>query len=255
VGRPALGMVGTPVTFPHLPTVIATQSTQNRRSLALSARVAVYAGPTDPPVLEEITESDAALLVERLYEAAARAARPPVIALREIIENLVHAGFRDALVSILDQGRVVRVSDSGPGIADPERAMEPGFTTAGPAEREVVRGAGCGLPLAAGVLHAEGGELLLTENIGGGTVVTLSVPAPDRAPEDPQVGDDARVLMALLLEVGPSRPETLAAELGWGIGRCGRELVLLEARGLVGRSAEGERSLTTAGSTLLATLF
>ncbi len=226
-----------------------------RHSTGLSARVAVYSAATDPPVLEEIVAPDPAVLVERLYEAAARSARPPVIALREIIENLVHAGFRDALVSVLDQGRVVRVSDSGPGIPDPARAMQPGFTTAGAHEREVVRGAGCGLPLAASVLDAEGGALQLSENLGGGTVVTMSVPAPDREAPDAPITDDARVLMALLLEMGPSRPEALASELGWRVCRCGRELVLLEARGLVGRSAEGERSLTTAGSTLLATLF
>lgn len=225
------------------------------RSAPLCARVAVYSGPTEPPILEEISDTDAAVLIERLYEAAARRAHPPVLALREIIENLVHAGFRDALVSVLENGRVVRVSDSGPGIPDPERALEPGYTTAGAEERRVVRGAGCGLPLAASVLDAEGGELHLAENLGGGTVVTLRVPGADAEDPEPATSEDTRVIMALLLEMGPSRPERLAQELGWPIGRCGRELVLLESRGLVGRTDDGARSLTTAGSTLLATLF
>lgn len=200
-------------------------------------------------------DHDAAVLIERLYEAAARRSRPPVLALREVIENLVHAEFRDALVSVLDHGRVVRVSDSGPGIADPVRALEPGYTTAGPRERQVVRGAGCGLPLAAEVLDAQGGELQLSDNLGGGTVVTITVPADVPDDVEAPMPDDARVLMALLLEVGPSRPERLARELGWPVGRCGRELVLLESRGLVGRADDGTRALTTAGSTLLATLF
>jgi DNA-binding MarR family transcriptional regulator len=61
--------------------------------------------------------------------------------------------------------------------------------------------------------------------------------------------------MALLLEIGPSRPERLAKELGWTVGRCGRELVVLEARGYIARTEEGVRALTPAGSSLLATLF
>lgn len=223
----------------------------------LSARVAVYGPRSEPPVVEEIADADGGVLVERVYERAAAWARVPCLALREVVENLVHARFRDALVSILDDGHVVRVSDSGPGIPDPARALMPGFTTAGPEERQVVRGAGCGLPLAARQLDEVGGELDLTPNLGGGTVVTLRVPgaavADSQAPPPPS--DDARLVMALLLEMGPSRPERIAAELGWGIGRTGRELVLLESRALVGRGDDGARALTAAGSALLATLF
>lgn len=205
--------------------------------------------------MEEISDSDAAVLVERLYEAAARRALPPVLALREIIENLIHADFQDALISVLDDGHRVRVSDSGPGIADPALALQPGYSTAGAREREVVRGVGSGLPLAAQVIDAEGGELHLDANLGGGTVVTLSVPVRDGAAITAPDGGDDRMLMALLLEMGPSLPEQLAPEMGWTIGRCGRELVALEARALVTRHADGTRSLTEAGAAMLATLF
>jgi len=220
--------------------------------------VAVYTSASEPPELSELSDADAGVLVERLFEAVARWASLPVVAVREIIENLVHAGFRDALVSVLCDGRVVRVSDSGPGIDDPLLATQPGFTTAGPEERRVVRGAGCGLPLAASLMDAEGGALELANNLGGGTVVTLSAPSlppADEEPATPTPHDDARVVMALLLELGPSRPDRLAAELGWPVSRCGRELVVLEARGYVSRTDEGVRALTPVGSTLLATLF
>jgi len=229
-----------------------------RSSGALSARVAVYTSASEPPELSELSDADAGVLVERLFEAVARWASLPVVAVREIIENLVHAGFRDALVSVLCDGRVVRVSDSGPGIDDPLLATQPGFTTAGPEERRVVRGAGCGLPLAASLMDAEGGALELANNLGGGTVVTLSAPSlppADEEPATPTPHDDARVVMALLLELGPSRPDRLAAELGWPVSHCGRELVVLEARGYVSRTDEGVRALTPVGSTLLATLF
>ncbi|HWH15784.1 MAG TPA: ATP-binding protein, partial [Miltoncostaeaceae bacterium] len=225
------------------------------------ARLAVYGPATEPPEMAEVAEADPGVLVERLYEGAAARAHTPCIALREIIENLVHADFRDALVSVLDGGHTVRVSDSGPGIPDPARALMPGFTTAGQRERRVVRGAGCGLPLAARVLADAGGDLDVGQNLGGGAVVTLRVPLPedsagvvgDDGPGLP--GEDARLVMALLLEMGPSRPERIAGELGWPVGRCGRELVLLESRGLVARDGDGTRALTGAGSTLLATLF
>lgn len=221
----------------------------------LSARIAIYAQPGEPPYLEEISDPDAAVLVERVYEAAARRARPPVAALREIIENLVHAEFRDALVSVFEHGHVVRVSDSGPGIADHRRAMQPGYTTATAEQRRLVRGVGSGLPLAAHVVDAEGGAFELDANLAGGTVVTLSVPVREFDALEATVPDDARILMALLLETGPARPDALAAELGWTVGRCGRELVALEARGLVTRRDDGARVLDESGASLLASLF
>ena len=178
--------------------------------------------------------------------------------IREIIENLVHAHFRDALVSVLSNGHIVRVSDSGPGIPDSELAMQPGFTTAGPQQRTIIRGVGCGLPLAASVMDAEGGTIEFGRNLAGGTVVTLTTPSPmieDDSEHTVMLAEDDRLVMALLLEMGPSLPERLAVELSWTVGRCGRELVVLESRGLVCRDSDGRRSLTPNGSRLLATLF
>jgi anti-sigma regulatory factor (Ser/Thr protein kinase) len=222
------------------------------------ARLAVYHEPTEPPTVAEIAGDDPGTLIERLFEAVARWARLPIVAVREIIENLVHADFRDALVSVLSNGHVVRVSDSGPGIEDPDLAMQPGFTTASTHERSIIRGVGCGLPLAASVMDAEGGTIEFARNLAGGTVVTLTTPNPvieDDSEAAAMPADDDRLVMALLLEMGPSLPERLAAELSWTVGRCGRELVVLESRGLVSRDTDGRRSLTPNGSRLLSTLF
>ena len=221
------------------------------------ARLAIYHEPTEPPTVAEIAGDDPGTLIERLFEAVARWAHLPIVAVREIIENLVHADFRDALVSVLANGHVVRVSDSGPGIADPDLAMLPGFTTAGASERSTIRGVGCGLPLAASVMDAEGGTIEFSRNLRGGTVVTLTTPNHpiDDDSESAMPAEDDRLVMALLLEMGPSLPERLAAELSWTVGRCGRELVVLESRGLVSRDSEGRRALTPNGSRLLSTLF
>ena len=222
------------------------------------ARIAVYHEPTEPPTVSEIAGDDPGTLIERLFEAVARWARLPIVAIREIIENLVHADFQNALVSVLSNGHVVRVSDSGPGIEDPALAMEPGFTTAGTHERSIIRGVGCGLPLAASVMDAEGGTIEFSQNLRGGTVVTLTTPdhpIDDDSENSVMPADDDRLVMALLLEMGPSLPERLAAELSWTVGRSGRELVVLESRGLVSRDDEGRRTLTPNGSRLLSSLF
>src|SRR5947209_3213639 len=110
--------------------------------LGHSARLAVYAGPLDPPQVEDLADPDEAGLIEALFTRAAARADLPLLAVREVIENLIHAGFHDALVSVMDGGRTLRVSDTGPGIADKELAMQPGFSSADAAARRVIRGVG-----------------------------------------------------------------------------------------------------------------
>jgi hypothetical protein len=217
--------------------------------------VAVYAGAGDPPVVEELRDHDPAALIEALCDAVADRSSLPEPAVREVVENLVHAGFRDAVVSVLDGGATVRVADHGPGIADPALALQPGFSGAGPAERAVVRGVGGGLPLAAELMAAAGGRLEIGANLGGGAAVTLAVPAADPPPAEAVCSETARVILALLLEIGSGGPERLAAELGRSRAECGRELALLQHRGLVSREPGGDRRLTDAGAALVVTLF
>lgn len=221
----------------------------------LAMRLAVYGGPLDPPAVEELRDTDAAALVEAAVEAVADRSALPAPAVREVVENLVHAGFADAVVSVLDGGFTLRVADHGPGIPDPDRALLPGFTAAGPGARDLIRGVGSGLPLAAALVEAAGGRLEISANLGGGTVVTLSLPAPAAPVPEPVCSEAARVILALLLEVGSARPAELARELGRGRAECGRELAILWHRGLVARDPGGGYRLTEAGTALVATLF
>lgn len=222
---------------------------------APSARLAVYGRPGEPPLVDELRDADPAGLVESLCDAVATRSPLPAPAVREVIENLVHAGFADAVVSVLDGGFTVRVSDHGPGIGDPGLALQPGFSTAGPAERALMRGVGGGLPHAAELMAAAGGALEVAANLGGGAVVTLRLPAPDAPAPETACSEAARVILALLLEVGGATPAGLAHELGRSRAECGRELAVLQHRGLVAREAGGARRLTEAGSALVATLF
>lgn len=222
---------------------------------ASGARVAVYGSPHEPPSITSVDRDDPLEVIEDACALVERHSPVPPPALREVVENLVHARFADAVLTVLDGGATVRVCDHGPGIADPARALAPGYTSAGPAERAVVRGVGGGLPLACAVMEAAGGTLAIEENLGGGAVVTLGLPPSAAPPAEPTCSEAARMIMALLLEMGSARADRLARELGRERGECGRELALLQYRGLVARDADGAHRLTESGTTLLATLF
>jgi hypothetical protein len=219
------------------------------------AQLAVYNGQAEPPQVEEMVDHDALGLIEALCDAIGERSPLPAPAVREVVENLVHAGFTDAVVSVLDGGHTVRVSDHGPGIPDPRRALLPGFTAAGPDARTIVRGVGGGLPLALQMMATIGGGLDIDENLGGGVAITLSLPGAEGPAAEPLCSETAREILALLLEVAHSTPVQLAQELGRPRSECGRELALLQHRGYVAREPSGGRRLTEAGAALVATLF
>lgn len=217
--------------------------------------LARYGGPDEPPTVDTVTGDDATL-IEELYCRTASASHVPPIAVREVIENLIHADFHGATVSVFDGGARVRVADCGPGIDDKERALQPGFSTACERARSVVRGVGSGLGVAAGAMAAVGGTIAIEDNLRGGTVVTLHAPGDGaERPSNVELSEQARRILALLVEMAPAAPSSLAKELHIALGECGRELVVLEHRGLVARADDGARGLTPAGTELIATLF
>jgi hypothetical protein len=85
-------------------------------------------------------------------------------------------------VSVLDGGRKIRFADQGPGFSDSGKATRPGFTTATAAMKRFIRGVGSGLPIVSAYLEHCGGHLTIEDNLGRGSVVTVSVPGPGAAP-------------------------------------------------------------------------
>jgi hypothetical protein len=217
-----------------------------------------YATAAEPPLVADIS-GEPADLVDALCRCVADCSIVPAIAVREIIENLAHADYFGASVSVLNGGATVRVADCGPGIDDKARAMRRGYSTATPQLREIIRGVGSGLAVCMDVIAAAGGTIDIDDNLTEGTVVTLRcAPEPDAqvGPEsDTDVTEQARRLLAVLLEIGPTPPDDLARELGVPLPVCTRELVLLEQRGMVNHAPNGVRELTDAGTALLTTLF
>jgi len=70
-----------------------------------------------------------------------------VVALYEGEVNIVAHAFNGLITVKIDTEKIkIALTDAGPGIADVDKAMEIGFSTASPAVREMGFGAGMGLP-------------------------------------------------------------------------------------------------------------
>lgn len=91
-----------------------------------------------------------------------------VVAIYETEVNVAAHAYRGKLKAIVGENDIeVTVSDEGPGIADIERAMEAGFSTASKEVREMGFGAGMGLPN----IKKNTDELKIESKVGEGTTV------------------------------------------------------------------------------------
>src|ERR687884_2037169 len=133
----------------------ASRTEKNVGDAGISIKVAVYPKSGEPEVSEVSAASPRAasskfskLVMEKVQASGGRV---PEEALRELIENLIHAEFRGVVISVLEDGNVVRVSDKGPGIEHKQRAFEFGFSGAAPEAAQQIRGVGAGLGIARAV--------------------------------------------------------------------------------------------------------
>ncbi|MCX8033371.1 MAG: ATP-binding protein [Thermoleophilia bacterium] len=234
-------------------------------------RIAVYTEPTAAPRILSpdpslVTEARTLELLDWLSRTAYNAAleqgtRIPPQVFRELVDNLVHADFRRVVITILDGGNTLRISDGGPGIADKEAALRPGFTSADAAAKQFIRGVGSGLSIVQEIVAALMGTLKVEDNLGGGTVITVRVPSGEQVPlaptSPPSYNLSQRQLKTLLLvmELGPVGPTRIAEELGVSTSTAYRDLVSLEELGLVAAEASGRRSLTDAAMAYLDTVL
>ena len=254
----------------------AQRTREELEGAGVNVRIAVYPRAGEP----EITEVAAAnpgsgtpkftrLVVQKAREAGGEV---PEEAVREVIENLVHAGYRGVVISILEDGSVVRVSDKGPGIEDKERAMEFGFSGAAPEVLQDIRGVGAGLGIARAAAEKVGGTVTIEDNLGGGTVATISVsgergaegkPEPARRPPQrrypdgvPRMNISERQQKVLLtvLECGEVGPSTVADLLEISVSTAYRDLSVLEEHGLVMADDSGKRLISPLGRDLVETI-
>ena len=229
-------------------------------------RIAIYDTLTSPPRVIAIEEDDLPALVASLAEKTYHYCREqggqvPYSVIQELIENLLHAYFRDVVITILDNGQTIRISDHGPGVDDKERAFQPGFTTATAYQRQIIRGVGSGLPLARESLQFLRGILTVEDNLGGGAVFTIKMPSAAEAPPPaagvPQVNLTTRQtkVLVLLMELGSAGPTAIARELGFSAATVFRELVVLQDMGLIHSLGDGKRALREEGLRLLESIL
>src|SRR5919112_1236480 len=192
-------------------------------------------------------------------EVRAVGGKAPEEAVREVVENLVHAGYQGVVISVLEGGNVVRVSDKGPGVQHKDRAMEFGFSGATPEALREIRGVGAGLGIARAAAEKAGGKVTIEDNIGGGTVVTISVagevPVAEeaRVPEEPSsqrrypdgvprmnISERQQKVVITVLECGEVEPSTVADRLEINVGTAYRDLSVLEEHGLVMADESGK---------------
>jgi hypothetical protein len=278
----------------ELPSSLPTHTVSHIRT---RARIAVYDALSAAPRVVDVEPAPVAEFIEalssRVHELSRAAGSSiPYTVIREVAENFIHADFAEPVVSILDSGATIRFADQGPGIADKERALLPGFTTAGGVMKRYIRGVGSGLPIVRDFLVHSGGSLAIEDNLGVGSVVTIHAgraPRNDAAPSRPapmyvresaapaaesrQGSFEAAIaeapvapvarprlsvrqknVLALVLESGLAGPSLVSKELGVGISTAYRDLAMLEEVGLIASEA-GKRTLTPEGLTYLGDLM
>ena len=160
------------------------------------ARIAVYDDLAAAPRVVVVEPKDVRSYLEEITATVTKLAQEqggtiPFTVVREVVENLIHAYFIEPAISILDHGNTIRFSDQGPGIADKERALEFGTTSATIEMKRYIRGVGSGLPYAQQWLQDKGGSLTVEDNIHNGTVVTMTLEQKasqghDGVPQAPQ---------------------------------------------------------------------
>ncbi len=252
-------------------------------SLAPStALIAVYEAPGSAPRVEEIRPAPVAEFIEaiatRVHQLTGEAGgNLPYTVVREVAENLIHAGFAEPVISILDGGATVRFADQGPGIPEKDRAVLPGYTTAHGGMKAFIRGVGSGFPIVRDFLSVSGGELVIEDNLGCGSVVTIScrpggstattprqndseitggsvdqvqlahpVDSGPTRPSRPRLTTRQTQVLALVLESGSAGPSLVAGELSVGLSTAYRDLAYLEELGLM-EADGGKRTVTQDG--------
>lgn len=231
------------------------------------ARIAVYDTLGAAPRVEDVEAQGLADAIEQLASRTYNIARErggtiPYTIIREVSENLIHAGFSEVVVTILDDGNTVRFADQGPGIPDKEKAFLPGFSTATREMKRVIRGVGSGLPIVRETLGFAGGAVDVEDNLGSGTVVTLkaapraaATPEIDHTPRAPRLNDRQKQVLSLIVEMGSLGPSAVSRELAVAVSTAYRDLASLEEAGLIEADDTGKRALTDYGVACLDKVF
>ena len=238
------------------------------------ARIAVYDDAAAAPRVVEVEPQEIRAYLDEITQEVNRLSHEqggtiPFMVVREIVENFIHASFISPIISILDGGNTLRFSDQGPGIGEKELALQYGTTSATEEMKLYIRGVGSGLPYVQQYMADKGGSLTIEDNIGAGTVVTLSTKSakdaqvkPVIAPEveevpaaGPAISYQVNERAALILKFLKTHEQVgsgdLTEEYGLSAPTWSRELKALAEAGIIKKSRQ-KYLLTAMGQKLLA---
>ena len=147
---------------------------------AYATRIAIYDDMYSTPRVVVIEPGPVRAYLEEITNTVYRCMKEQggniaLMVIREIVENFIHAHFVEPIISILDGGNTIRFADQGPGIEDKERAFEFGVTSANRDMKRYIRGTGAGFPMVQQYLETAGGAVSVEDNLGAGTVVTVTI--------------------------------------------------------------------------------
>lgn len=168
------------------------QTTTQAPKVMYAARIAVYDDMLSTPRVIVIDPQDVRTYLEETTNTVYQCMKEQgghisLMVIREIVENFIHAHFAEPIISILDGGDTIRFADQGPGIDDKERAFDFGVTSANSKMKRYIRGTGAGFPMVQEYLENAGGAVSIEDNMGNGTVVTVSLD-PKRVQEIERAG-------------------------------------------------------------------
>lgn len=257
---------------------------------SISGRIAIYDNMRSIPRVVEISYDSITRFLDetpqRIYSISHElGGKIPYTIIKEVVENLIHANFTEIIITILNGGNHIIISDQGPGIADKEKAFLPGFTSATSVMKKYIRGVGSGLPIVKETIFFSGGSVDITDNIKKGTVISLKIGnANDKAvfdslstikdltdTETPIVEKKEpeniiklsegftnikltirqKKILSLVLELEETGPAKIAKELSFSLSTSYRELIFLENEKLLTLAESGKRRLSAKGKKYL----
>lgn len=221
------------------------------------ARIAIYDDPLVAPRVIVIEPATTTEFIQNIAVAVSEQVERmgggiPYTIILEVTENFIHAQFNEVVVSVLDQGKTIRFTDQGPGIADGDKARRPGFTSASEAMKRYIRGVGSGLPIVSDWVGMKQGDVTIEGNLGGGAAVTISLVDKEPAPvsedlELPSLTEREKMVL-MLFKGGEVLGVTEISQLtGMGASSVFNQLKKLEDKGLVESTPSKKRSLTALG--------
>lgn len=187
-----------------------TAPTVDNPEATYTIRISVYDDMLSTPRVIVVEQRDVRTYLEDVTNTVYRTmkeqgGRLSLMIIRELVENFIHAQFTEPVISILDNGDTIRFADQGPGINDKERAFEFGVTSADRSKKRYIRGTGAGLPMVQQYVENAGGAISVEDNLGAGTVVTVTVDPARVAELERAVSRGAAVRSGHHAEVPPQQ--------------------------------------------------